>query len=94
MFAMSDPQDPKGYGNDSMLNAIQGYQQMTDLIKGKSECFGVSTPYWTSKATAGNPFGALKVVLNMEENDPRCTSCVCYVYPRANKRLCRIGSYL
>ena len=68
VFAMSDPQ---GYeGNDSMLNAIQGYQQMTALIKGKSECFGISTPYWTSKATEGNPFGALKVVLNMEEDDP------------------------
>ncbi len=85
VFAMSDPQDPKGYGNDSMLNAIQGYQQMTDLIKGKSECFGVSTPYWTSKATAGNPFGALKVVLNMEENDPDVPAVFAMYIPELTK---------
>lgn len=59
----------KGILNVSMEDALLAYNEMAALIEGKSECFGVSTPYWTSKATAGNPFGAIKVVLNMEEDD-------------------------
>lgn len=70
-----------------------GYQQMTALIKGKSECFGISTPYWTSKATEGNPFGALKVVLNMEEDDPDVPAMFAQYIPELTKGFAALVYY-
>ncbi len=52
----------------SAMQALKAYNRMRELINGKTECFGVSTPFWTSKATETNPWGALKIVLNMEED--------------------------
>ena len=57
----------------SGLQAMMAYEDLRALIKGKSELFGVSTPFWTEKTTEANPFGALKVVLNMEEDDQDAT---------------------
>ena len=52
----------------SGLQAMMAYEDLRALIHGKSELFGISTPFWTEKTTEANPFGALKVVLNMEED--------------------------
>ncbi len=54
----------------SSLQTKYAFLEMTELNTGKSECLGVANPFWTSKNTATNPLGALKVVLNMEETDP------------------------
>lgn len=91
VFACNDPNQFEG--NDSALDAFMGYQQMTALIKGKSECFGISTPYWTSKATAGNPFGALKVVLNMEEDDPDVPAMFAQYIPELTKGFAALVYY-
>ena len=54
----------------SSLRTKYAFMEMTALNNGKSECFGIANPFWTSKNTATNPLGGLKVVLNMEETDP------------------------